>query len=124
MKEQFCTYGISLKLKELGFKNEVLGAYLDDGYEVKLHIGYGGVSTSYPTEFKCKAPLWQQAQDFFRKKYNLHIEFYYLPLSKKWGAETYRLDENILGESIDLISTYQEAREKAILKAIEICKNN
>lgn len=117
MKEQFCTYEISLKLKELGFDTDVLAYYTS---EKKLKYTDSHLSIRVG-QWLLKAPLWQQAQDFFREKYNLHIEFYYLSLSEKWSAEIYRLDEDIWGESVDLVLTYTQVREKAILKAIELC---
>lgn len=116
MKEQFVTYEIALKLKELGFDEECLGIYLNKEFRI-AHFKH-----QIEANIGVSAPLWQQAQDFLREKYNLHIEFYYLPLSEKWNAEVYRLDEDILGESVDLASTYTQVRETAILKAIEICK--
>jgi hypothetical protein len=73
MKKEFIPYEQALALKELGFDNETLKSYdtsvvgldgkylLDDWYDVKR------VNT-------VKAPLYQQAFDWFRKKHNLYAE--------------------------------------------------
>ena len=65
MEEQFVPYELALKLKELGFEEECLASYNHVGK--KLNIGEFVSHGKY----SILAPLWQQAIDFFREKYDL-----------------------------------------------------
>ena len=117
MKEQFVTYEIALKLKELGFDEECFGLY-------KNEILLRDYETFQRNEFlNCiKAPLWQQVIDFFRQKHNIWIQIemqYYDGITY-----TYTIIQNN-GKVIkykEEFYEYYEAREQAILKAIELCK--
>lgn len=89
----------------------------DGGY---TFTGYKNNSLDHGEEV-IAAPLWQQAIDWFIEEYNLlititsqsqeswqwHIQFPHDSLNKMWEEDFY---------------TYKEAREQAILKAIELCK--
>ena len=79
MEEQFVTYDLALKLKELGFKNKGLGfiymkfecegvrnAYVE---RVVPNYLYGG------RNLLCIAPIWQEVFDWFMEKYNLFVKF-------------------------------------------------
>lgn len=143
MKKQFATYEISLKLKELGFGineeyiqllyyydldanlilNKVgvkrklkpyrIGAYTIDDFEAYL------VTTGNSSEDFILAPLWQQVIDWFREKHDLFIL-----ITPPNGVVFVKYSEtrHTLG-SIFPLNSYEEARERAILKAIEIIKN-
>lgn len=73
MKEQFVTYEIALKLKELGFK-EILsidntGYFYYDDY---LNTGIINLLDRYDERPGIYiAPLWQQVIDWFTKEHNL-----------------------------------------------------
>ena len=123
MKEQFVTYEIALKLKELGFDEECFSAYTEDGglMDIGNYSNYDkiGELDGHSYYISCLSPLWQQVIDWFREKYNLHItitsqsqeswqwhiQFPHDSLNKMWEEDFY---------------TYEEAREQAILKAIQI----
>ena len=137
MKEQFVSYEISLKLKELGFDEECLGDYYIIPSDKTpnpngefLGLKYEDVS-SYTR--LVSAPLWQQVIDWFRNKYNLLIDS--LKLDEwnigKWSVKITSLDKSIVLEEYvsqpywriyRFFRTYEEAREQSILKAIELIK--
>ena len=96
IKEQFVTYEIALKLKELGFNEECL-AYYHDKSEPYLcryldsNNGAFNINCRHVLfDTDCTAPLWQQAQSFLDDngmiigiifvdnvfKYTLNIENY------------------------------------------------
>lgn len=142
MKEQFCSYEISLKLKELGFDEECLGLFKED--KSFFFCDVFAFRESYTeSEFKdnlccdlyyknsiildnlVSAPIWQQAEQWFRDTHNYHIAVY--RLNNKWCGEVYDILRQcyITSNAFDgvLYDTYEEAREQAILKAIELCQN-
>lgn len=147
MKEQFVTYEIALKLKELGFNepcfrkwswyyNPYFGGI--EKQETALLINYDTEQYEKLNEFPrkyCLAPLWQQTIDWFRDNYNIHIEIRnYQEYQKDNYAHVLNFikdsnyldkDGNKIGQIISRIyyNNYQEAREQAILKVIEIIKN-
>lgn len=76
-------------------------------------------------------PLWQDVQDWFAEKHNLFIEVfpYVVTASDSKGHRysysiinlndySFTIDETILG-----YLTYNESREQAILKTIELCQS-
>lgn len=123
MKEQFVTYDIALKLKVLGFDEECLARYLvvteweKPTGEIRLQISNNCTNTHNAL---FKAPLWQQAIDWLREKYQLHIyiDFYdTYAFAIKCEKDQYY---NRFGSFEMELKTYHEAREQAILKAIEL----
>ena len=83
------------------------------------------------------APLWQQVIDWFREKYNTNIEINRFPNISKWGfvvtdmtiipkQQTRRENINMSLKVADArrFDKYYEAREQAILKAIESIKQS
>ena len=64
MNKQFVTYEIAIQLKELGFNEPCFG-----GFDERDELQYHHISSK-----DLKAPLWQQAIDFYEEKYNLMIE--------------------------------------------------
>ena len=67
MNEQFVTYDIALKLKELCFNEECLGFYHGRTFNEERF-------KRYLYENTISAPLWQQVIDWFRKSWKIHIE--------------------------------------------------
>ena len=68
------------------------------------------------------APLWQQAFDWFREKHNMYIEITYEGgLQKDTSLYSFQIWSNQTSDKSDKMD-YYEAREQAILKAIELCK--
>lgn len=148
MKKQFVTYEIAWGLKGLGFDEPCL-AFLD-GYNGGEHFflevrgePHWLVKLFYKKEKVIElnqdhleylegdnavlAPMWQQAIDFLREKCDIHIElqesrtknnteyewWFYLYFGHS-GRVKYFPDE--IGKYL----TFQQAREKAVLKAIEV----
>lgn len=118
MKEQFCTYEIASKLKELGFDEPCL-AFYDEQYddfltELSILGGPKGCKNSdkwliNPTNFA--APLWQQVIDFLWNKYHIIIT--------RNPESVYNFNSWIIKGDIN---TY--TLDEVILKAIELCKKN
>lgn len=133
--EQFVSYNIALALKELGFDEECFGWSFVDSKT--LHIEY----ISNQAEPYMVRPLWQQAIDWFREKYDINIEFTMYYYHGKWVGPTYKYIIDKISRTqdgheseIELSffqevyqnqngeSDYRKSRELAILKAIEIIK--
>lgn len=145
MEKQFIPYELALKLKELGFDEECLSTYSKKG---NFHRNPSHDMADLPIEGQpytwinskihvdnCAAPLWQQAFDWFREKYNLYayIRIGYIGYSdpsKTWDFSVYddisldypKLDEK--GYSGYKGFTYEEARQACLEKLIELCKKN
>ena len=126
IKEKFVTKDIADKLRYIGFEEDCLAQLGNDMF-------------IYPKIFKktikrleiVHLPLWQEVQEWFEVKHNLFIDvfpFIVTASDKKGHRFSYRLinlidyssveDETLLG-----FLTYNEARELAIYKAIELCKS-
>ena len=126
MKEQFVTFEIALKLKELGFNFPCFSAYTENGnlMDIGDYADYDeiGKLDGHSYSISCLSPLWQQVIDWFREKFKYHIEiqspdyqnendFYWtIHVVKKIG---------VFGDGSS--DNYYEAREQAILKCIELC---
>jgi len=75
MKDQFVTYEIAKRLKELGFNESCLGYFDKDSQEFIWSVG-GTVNheDGDELEYNCiSAPLWQQAIDWLREKHNIEV---------------------------------------------------
>lgn len=111
MKKQFVTYKIALKLKELGFNEkskfgQETSLYDKNGNHV-FYSNYGFMGSGLGDNY-IHAPLWQQCIQFLKTKGVLVVEL--------WdGWEYGRKDEDLY---------YCETLEKAVLKAIKLCKSN
>ena len=129
MKDQFATYEISLKLKELGFNEECLAIYIN---LVLKPIIQKPISGEFNYKFKsvrnsvivnsenCSAPLWQQVIDWFRDKHNLDVIISSNLLGYGFIIYNRYPPKNILDNRV--FQTYFEAREQAIFKALELIK--
>ena len=121
MEKQFTTYEIALKLKELNFNEECFGHYVShlNSNNIDLNIiksNYNsGKYVTIPEDFYTDAPLWQQVIDWCREKYNLFIL-----ISPKFGAIFGDCTTGITCGNIPPMDSFEEIRESAILKAIEI----
>ena len=129
IKDQFATYEISLKLKELGFNEECLAIYIN---LVLKPIIQKPISGEFNYKFKsvrnsvivnsenCSAPLWQQVIDWFRDKHNLDVIISSNLLGYGFIIYNRYPPKNILDNRV--FQTYFEAREQAIFKALELIK--
>lgn len=131
MKEQFVTYEIASKLKELGFDDECFGYYCNKtSHHLYLECNYKEVTDKINNPYTdiIKAPLWQQAIDFFREKHNIIIEvwFDYTQININeflWIYEIY-VNNNQHDHDGSWYDNFNECREFAILKAIELLNND
>jgi hypothetical protein len=121
MKEQFVTYKMALKLKELGFDEECLGAFISENIFL-----FGKSRQVNYMKWDAPAILWQQAIEFLSEQYNILIYIDFTPKESyfyretKLGYSLYHIDSE--AENENKINFY-EAREQAILKAIELIQS-
>ena len=126
MEKQFCTFEVALKLKELGFDEPCFGYYAKDNLILSVRAPY------YPNKV-IKAPLWLQTIDW------LETKGYYVNITRvvSWNTAPPEfkgwcvyIGTNNAEEMLDcneffienFYPTKYEAREQAILKAIELCQ--
>ena len=146
MKEQFVTYEIALKLKELGFNEPCLASYYTDDernyakdgtYDCRQKISSSIDFDPFKEEFDnfyinsnetyyVSAPLWQQVIDWFREKQDLYIVITVNPYSEILefsGYKIYNGENDIKCVSNQEMQSwsYYKARKQAILKCIELC---
>jgi hypothetical protein len=83
MKEAYCSYEVSKLLKEKGFDEECTHYY---SYEDDELIEYtnGVYSRNSKDCHRCTSPTHQMACAWLREEKNIHIDFYYLPIHKKY----------------------------------------
>ena len=146
MKEQFVSYEIALKLKELGFDEKCLASYYTDDernyakdgtYDCRQKISSSIDFDPFKEEFDnfyinsnetyyVSAPLWGQVIDWFRDKYNLVSEIFHNPEYewKNWKYRFYWTTERLRLSNISdgHYETYEEAELACIKKLIEIAK--
>lgn len=123
MENHFIPYELAVKLKELGFKFYPLGYYsLLEGNKIIE-------SKFYASDDFLEAPLWQQAFDWFREKYNLD-SYVRRVTYKEWKFEINFILQNDSKEEWekykkfqDYKDTQKEAREACLEKLIKLCKN-
>ena len=121
--QEFVPHHLALKLKELGFDKPCIAWYLTD--EPTEPLPYPVVSFEFKNfntdADRMSIPLWQQAFDWFREKFNYHhsIQSYHcvnkeLPfgvfidyeMNGSWGYYEYSGKGDF--------QTYEEAREAAL----------
>jgi hypothetical protein len=113
MKEQFVTYDISLKLKELGFDEPCFGYfnistksfYFADNGEYMLSKNLPSIIVS--------APLWQQVIDWLKREYSICVTQTPSIVVDSWIVVT-----------SDSKTIFSGSKEQAILNAIGLCKKN
>ena len=120
MKDQFVPYNLAVKLKELGLAFECVGYYYNQipfSGEWKLDNRIW----DSPNSDYLEAPLWQQAFDWFRNKYNLNSvpekgsnPVNYYPVVNN---ESHKYNRKLW------FDTYEEARQACLEKLIEIVEN-
>ena len=118
MEKQFVTYEIALVMKELGFDEECFGYYRNDN-----KFFYFGEDSRVQKD-SILSPIWQQCIDFFREKQEIDIEIH----SKfgqgcGWWANLCYNPTRTEVLNVGMFNDYYKAREQAILKCIELCKN-
>ena len=120
MKKEFCTYEQSLALKELGFKEETLRHWKQNGSFTVAARGRLKVTNAVTCSLTC-APLKQQAFRFFREKYNLVFNFISYNIVKP-GEYHWSITWNDEAKAGGIVKTYEEAESACLDKLIEIIK--
>ncbi|MCW8311457.1 hypothetical protein K7A41_09500 [Sphingobacterium sp. InxBP1] len=122
MENQFVPYELAVKLKEMGF-NESCFAYWRKPDNIQLiGVEYLLANQIMSRPSYIKAPLWQQAFDWFRKKgYDSHIAKTVALLISCAGHKPYYYSVCESGKEFD---TYEEARQACLEKLIELSTNN
>lgn len=115
MKEQFVTHEIAEKIKELGFNEKCL-AWFYPNTNYKLLYGY---STYVGKEDVINIPLWQQAIDFLRIKYNISVEPSVWVNTTTWVVRNTQTNETLYNTND---ADYYNGRLKAVTKAIELIR--
>lgn len=127
MERQFVTLDIAVKLKKMGFDDGCLARY---EYRSSVDMDIIVLEIT-PIEGQCtfswqvaSAPLWQQVFDWFRNKKVL-IEVSAIDSWDYWSATIYMEDFMspffvAFQDNEYEAKTYEEAREYAILKAIDL----
>ena len=119
MIKQYVPYKIAFALKELGFNEECFGWYYLNNPD---YIEYERCKLKDCTDIHISAPLWQQVTDWMRSNYDIDIT---IRTGIKGQNKVYHYSFPFIDESFNWNSynSYEEAREAAILNAIEIIKN-
>lgn len=125
MKEQFIPYNLALKLKELGFDDNCFGYYTIDEVlnfdSIKLFKEGNLTTLTSQSDWTILTPLWQQAFNWFRDKYELHSHIY-VKSKTQWtymitNFTDYVGPENQIAQTLE---SYEEAREACLRKIIEL----
>lgn len=116
MTKEFVTYEIAKRLKELGFNEFCLAEYDASNLEkYVLKIVQFPINTEN-CFFSIPCPLWQQSIDWLRTEHNT------LVTHDPNLTDDFRFDITKNGSLVFTIikSSYKQAREAAILKALEL----
>lgn len=116
MKEQFVTYEIAKRMKELGFNEPCFTVFVSSRVITFLpsSMNYCKNNNELPIH-TVSAPLWQQAIDWLREKYN--VEIWVEPAMLSYRYKILASDNKWEGHKE---IKFEQARETAILKALEI----
>ena len=116
MKNEFAPYDLALAMKELGFDEFTVAAYVDN----ELDIG-GLWKDSVTSKVIHKAPTYSQAFRWFR------VKGYHAGIIPRYDEFHYHIkDFNTDNEYDDVynISSYEEAELACLRKLIEIVNQN
>ena len=135
LSKNFIPYDLALELKELGFDEECLDYYIPNSKAISeildsdFKIGRYNSDTNniYGKRGLVSRPLWQQAFDWFREKYNFNS---WISGRKSMGYGytvnnvPNRFKNNILDtlESPHIYDSHKKARLYCLEKLIEIAK--
>lgn len=129
IQSQFCSYEIALKLKELGFDEDCTAYYKSECTgentllsEFTLDHSKTVFYTQTNNNREISAPLWQQVIDWLDTNCNLLV----VTTRDKIFGYNWKIAGKKNKSIYDCAVTYQrlyDAREQAILKAIELILN-
>lgn len=127
LSKNFVPYTLALKLKELGFDEECIAAYFSP--DLRFIDEFSSVFLEKNSKFcvedkYCAAPLWQQAFEWMREKYNLHPHICYFENTNSWHWDIYHLEKGLkTPPELKHHKTYEEAQEQCLTKLIEIVQD-
>lgn len=131
MEKEFVPYQPSLDLKELGFNEPCFGFWSsknnyrrfinDSSTNIDLKNMFGDEAKKAPT-----APTFSQAFKWFREKYKLYSQTPSTCVEESdrifYNNPIYDELDNIVFESMEQYTTYEEAELECLKKLIEIVK--
>ena len=130
MNNEFVSYEIALKLKELGFDEPCLTYYYELTSNLRTHIGVDiGNAWTYLGNNKLGftlAPLYQQVFKWFREKHNIDISIN--TIYSKYNENTIKkysgvIDTKTMYTNVGFYDNYEEAELAGLQKMIEIIEN-
>ena len=132
MNNEFVSYEIALKLKELGFDESCFGYY---NIDPALKTPPVNISIPFNHEWCLSAPLFQQIFRYFREKFNWQasieatkdqhsreLGYNYWIWNSETGLEYHTMPMNCPSGDWEF-KTYEDAELACLLKLIEIIKN-
>jgi hypothetical protein len=128
MEKEFVPYEQALELKELGFNEPCLGYYVGKDKEVYM----SNETLSAPFQFRLESkttfvvPTFSQAFRWFREKYDLYSQTPSTCVEENdrifYNNPIYDELDNIVFDSMEQYTTYEEAEIACLKKLIEIVK--
>jgi hypothetical protein len=130
MSNEFVSYEIALKLKELGFDEPCLTYYYELTSNLRTHLAID-IRNAWTYSGNKKlgftlAPLYQQVFRWFRNKYG--IDFNINTIYSRYNENTSKkysgfIDNKTVFTNVGFYDTYEEAQKECILNLISIIKN-
>jgi hypothetical protein len=130
MNNEFVSYEIALKLKELGFDEPCLTYYYELTSNLRTHLAID-IRNAWTYSGNKKlgftlAPLYQQVFKWLRNKYD--IDFSINTIYSKYNENTSKkysgvIDNKTVFTNVGFYDTYEEAELAGLQKMIEIIEN-
>lgn len=89
LKDAYCSFDVSLMLRNAGFVEDCHAAYSMRSKEHELHLNTPSNNGSL---HQLACPTHQMALEWMRVKYNIHI--YVIPSGNHWEAEIYSFNND------------------------------
>jgi hypothetical protein len=127
MEKEFVSYGIALKLKELGFNEPCITYYYELTSNLRTHLGVDILNAwTYKGNKKLGftlAPLYQQVFKWLRNKYD--IDFSVLTTYSRYNENTSKKYSGVINNktvfiNVGFYETYEEAELAGLQKMIKI----
>jgi hypothetical protein len=122
MNNEFISYEMALKLKELGFNEPCLTYYYNISGKLRTNISVD-INNGWAYEGTKKlgitlAPTLSQVFRFFREKYMLEGAIY--RLNFKWASQVFNIETSTYCFKHELFEKYEEAEMHSLQKMIKI----
>lgn len=123
-KENYCSFGQAVKLKELGFDWKCYDFFTE---EVKLPLSeikpIPKPKNWNETEDKISAPRLDQAQKWLREEKRIHVEPYFV-YDTRFDLYIKSQAHAVFKREEQCFDTYEQALSAGIDKALELLTNN